>query len=227
MTSAPHRPVRGVVFDLDGVLVDSEHLWEESWQDHCRRHGHTWTSEDTAAVQGMSAPEWAGYIAERTGLPATAVQDDCVGYMVRALESGEIRLLDGARELIVSVAERVPVALASSAARRLIDVLLPTFGVDGYFTATVSSEEVPRGKPAPDVYAEATRRLGVEPRYGVAVEDSSNGIRSAHAAGLTVITIPNPQYPPKPDALALAAQIVASPVEARDRILAQIEEGAA
>jgi HAD superfamily hydrolase (TIGR01509 family) len=216
--------IRGVVFDLDGVLVDSEHLWEESWDDYCRRHGHAWTVGDTAAVQGMSAPEWAGYIGRLTGEPAEKVQDECVGYMVRALDTGEIRMLDGAHDLIVAVAERVPVALASSAARRLIDVLLPAFGVHRYFTATVSSEEVPRGKPSPDVYQEAARRLGVEPRHAVAVEDSSNGIRAAHAAGLTVISIPNPKYPPKPEALALAAQVVRNAGDARARILAMLEE---
>jgi beta-phosphoglucomutase-like phosphatase (HAD superfamily) len=103
--------------------------------------------------------------------------------------------------------------------------VLPHFGIAECFAATVSSEEVPRGKPHPDVYAEAVRRLGIDPGHVVAVEDSGNGIRAAHAAGLTVITIPNPVYPPQPDALGLAAQIVRSPDDARRRILALIEHG--
>jgi HAD superfamily hydrolase (TIGR01509 family) len=216
-----------VVFDMDGVLVESEHLWEESWSDYCRRHGREWTPEDTASVQGMSAPEWAAHIAGLFGEPgrAAAVQRECVDYMVGALHDGRIQLLDGAFELITEVSERVPVALASSAARPLIDAVLPHFEVAERFTATVSSEEVPRGKPSPDVYAEAVRRLGIDPRHGVGVEDSSNGIRAAHAAGLTVIAIPNPVYPPKPDALSLAAQIVRSPGDARERILTLIEHG--
>ncbi|GAA3960159.1 hypothetical protein GCM10023085_48370 [Actinomadura viridis] len=221
------RPVTGVVFDLDGVLVESEHLWEESWADHTRRRGHAWTPADTAAVQGMSAPEWARHIAVLLGDPGSAgeVRDACVGYMIGALERGDIRLLDGAAELVAGVAARVPVALASSAARRLIDAVLPAFGLDRHFTATVSSEEVPRGKPAPDVYAEAARRIGTGPGQGVAVEDSANGIRAAHAAGLAVIAIPNPAYPPAPGALALAAQVATGPGDARERILALIEHG--
>ncbi|GAA2459243.1 hypothetical protein GCM10010191_94290 [Actinomadura vinacea] len=220
-------PVRGVVFDLDGVLVESEHLWEESWDDYTRRHGHAWTAADTAAVQGMSAPEWARHIAGLLGDPGSAdkVRDECVGYMIGALERGDIRLLDGAYELVATVAARVPIGLASSAARRLIDAVLPAFELESHFTATVSSEEVPRGKPAPDVYAEAARRLGVGPGEGVAVEDSGNGIRAAHAAGLTVIAVPNPVYPPAPDALALAAQVVVGGGDALARILALIEHG--
>lgn len=158
------RSVAGVVFDMDGVLVDSEHLWEESWQDYCARHGRTWRPEDTAAVQGMSAPEWAAHIAGLFGDPsrADAVRAECVAFMVDALHQGRIEPLDGALELINDVSERVPVALASSAARQLIDAVLPHFGVADRFSATVSSEEVPRGKPSPDVYAEAVRRLGIE-----------------------------------------------------------------
>ncbi|GLZ13930.1 haloacid dehalogenase [Actinomadura sp. NBRC 104425] len=221
------RSVAGVVFDMDGVLVDSEHLWEESWQHYCARHGRTWRPEDTAAVQGMSAPEWAAHIAGLFGDPsrADAVRAECVAFMVDALHRGRIEPLDGALDLIADVSERVPVALASSAARQLIDAVLPHFGVADRFSATVSSEEVPRGKPSPDVYAEAVRRLGIDPRHGLAVEDSGNGIRAAHAAGLTVIGIPNPVYPPKPDALGLAAQIAASPDDARRRILTLIETG--
>ncbi len=225
MTASSSDAMRGVVFDMDGVLVDSEHLWEESWVDFCRRHGRTWTPEDTAHVQGMSAPEWAGYIARLCGDPnlAATVNDECVGYVIRALERGEVELLDGATAMVTTAAGRVPVAIASSAPRTVIDAVLHANGLTASFTATVSSEEVPRGKPSPDVYSAAAARLGVPPESCVGVEDSGNGIRAARAAGLTVVAIPNPTYPPKPDALALTARVAGSHADARDWIAAALD----
>ncbi len=216
--------VSGVVLDLDGVIVDSEHLWEESWVACCERRGASWSSEDTAACQGMSPPEWARYIAEKLGDPAAAdaIQAECVDHVVAAIHSGHAPLLDGAGDLIVKVSAHVPLALASSAARRVIDAVLHQHRITDRFKATVSSEEVPRGKPSPDVYAEAARRIGVAPGTGIAVEDSSNGIRAAHAAGLSVVAIPNPHYPPKPDALELADHVAADHGDALDYLLARL-----
>lgn len=197
----------GVIFDLDGVLTDTEHLWEENWTAYAARHGHAWSAEDTAQVQGMSAPEWGAYLGRVCGdpEPAATVVDAVVDGMIAALEGGRVELADGARKLVEAMAARVPIALASSAPRRMIDAILGSTGLIAHFAATVSSEEVPRGKPSPDVYQEAARRLGLDPRRCLGIEDSSNGIRAAAAAGLTVVAIPNPVYPPKPDALALAA----------------------
>ncbi|AIJ26618.1 HAD family hydrolase [Amycolatopsis methanolica] len=213
-----------VVFDLDGVLVESEHLWEENWVAYAAAYGVEWTAADTATVQGMSAPEWAAYLAERSGTPETPeqVEKAVVDGMIKSIADGEAPLLDGADAMVRDVAARVPVALASSAARRVIDAVLETHGLTGEFSATVSSAEVPRGKPSPDVYAEAASRLGFRGEECLGVEDSSNGIRAAAAAGLTVIALPNPAYPPKPDALELAAQVAESNHDVRKLLLAYL-----
>jgi HAD superfamily hydrolase (TIGR01509 family) len=210
-----------VVFDLDGVLVDSEHLWEENWVAYADRHGVRWTDEDTSTVQGMSAPEWAAYLAKRSGTTESVaeVERAVVNGMIASIEAGHAPLLPGADEMVRDVAARVPVALASSAARRVIDAVLHTHGLTDEFSATVSSAEVPRGKPSPDVYLEAASRLGRAGEQCLGVEDSSNGIRAAAAAGLTVIALPNPTYPPKPDALALAAEVAEDNHDVRRKLL--------
>jgi HAD superfamily hydrolase (TIGR01509 family) len=204
----------GVIFDLDGVLIESEHLWEENWARHAAEHGYTWQPSDTATVQGMSVPEWSGYLAERTGRgTAQEAAMSVIGGMIDALHGGRVELLPGAREMVIAAAERVPIAVASSAAHQLIEAVLESASLRARFAACVSSEEVPRGKPSPDVYLEAARRIGVDPTSCAAIEDSSNGLRAAAAAGMTVIAIPNPVYPPQPDALALCAKIATSPEE--------------
>jgi HAD superfamily hydrolase (TIGR01509 family) len=209
----------GVVFDMDGVLVESEHLWDENWRACAAAAGYTWTDEDTLTCQGMSVPEWSGYLAGKIGAPdPVRVANDVIDRMIAALHNGEIELLPGSAEMVRAAASRGPIAVASSAPRRLIGAVLEATELMPLFSAWVSSEEVPRGKPSPDVYEEAARRLGVDPRRCAGVEDSSNGIRAAAAAGLTVIGLPNPTYPPKPDAIALCTAIATSPDDAR-RIL--------
>ncbi|MBC7724864.1 MAG: HAD family phosphatase [Burkholderiaceae bacterium] len=224
----PVRSISGVVFDLDGVIIESEHLWEESWRAFCVGHGRGWAHADTLAVQGMSAPEWSAFVARHVGEPDTAAQvtDFCVGYLIDRIRAGDGRMIEGARDLLEGVAARVPVALATSAPRRAIDAVLEHHSLASLFTATVSSEEVARGKPSPDVYLEAISRLGVDPLHGLGIEDSSNGIRSAHAAGLLVVAIPNPTYPPHPDAAALADHIAVDHVDALQFILAQLDAAA-
>lgn len=228
MTVHPPPGPTAVVFDLDGVLIESEHLWEEMWTRYAASHGVTWTADDTAHVQGMSAPEWSAYLAERVrghgseDTPATcerAVVDDMVG----ALALGRMEPYDGAVAMVREVADRVPVALATSAPRRLIDAVLDRNALTSSFGATVSSAEVARGKPSPDVYLEAAGRLDADPDRCVAVEDSSNGIRAAAAAGMTVVAIPNPTYPPKPDAIALAGRVADGVGGARDEIVALLD----
>lgn len=216
--------VVGVILDLDGVVVDSEQLWERSWGFCCAQHSVPWLATDTSAVQGMSSFEWSEYVAAKLGDPELArlIRAECVGYVVGAIDSGQAPLVDGAEKLIREVSERVPVALASSAARAVIDAVLRRHSIDEWFSATVSSEEVRRGKPSPDVYLEAANRIGVAGTAGIAVEDSSNGIRSAHAAGLSVVAIPNPHYPPRPEALALADHVAADHRDALDHVLARL-----
>lgn len=212
---------RAVVFDMDGVLVESEHLWERMWSRFAAARGRTWTAQQTRQVQGMSAPEWSAFVAgfsvaeESAAAAERLVVDDMIG----ALHGGEIELLPGAERMITEVAARAPIALASSAPRRLIDAVLDRHGLTEFFAATVSSAEVPRGKPSPDVYREAARRLAQDPQACLAVEDSSNGLRAAAAAAMTVVAIPSPDYPPAEDALAAAGFVAADLDEVRLHLL--------
>lgn len=217
----------GVVFDLDGVLVESEHLWEENWRAYSAAEGYAWQPSDTARCQGMSVPEWSTYMVQRIGGgEPPGVARAVIAGMIRALEDGRVALLPGSREMVSAAAARVPIAVASSAPRVLIEAVLNATSLMPYFSAIVSSEEVARGKPAPDVYEEAARRAGLDPHACIGVEDSSNGIRAAAAAGMHVISIPNPVYPPQPDAVALCARIAASPDEVRRYLDASLPQTA-
>lgn len=216
-------PLVGVVFDLDGVLVESEHLWEENWVAYAAAHAYDWRPDDTATVQGMSVPEWSGYIAQRIGHGSPpAIAGRVIDGMIAALADGRIALLPGAAPMVAAAAARVPVGVASSAPRRLIEAVLSATGLLPHMGTFVSSEQVSRGKPSPDVYQEAARRLGLDPFRCLAVEDSSNGITSAAAAGMTVVAIPNPVYPPKPEALALCTFVAASPTEVERLLRARL-----
>jgi HAD superfamily hydrolase (TIGR01509 family) len=196
-----------VVFDLDGVLVMSEHLWEESWRAYAARYGYSWTPHDTRSCQGMSVAEWGAYLATRSSGDVEGAVEAVVATVVESYRSGAVTLIDGAVELVAAVAARVPVGLASSAPREIIDTVMETMGIGPYFSATVSSAEVARGKPSPDVYAEAVNRLGIDAARSVAVEDSSNGVRAAAAAGLTVVAVAHDRYPLAPDAVAVSHSV--------------------
>ena len=212
-----------VVFDLDGVIVDSEHLWDEARRELVRERGGTWTDEATRAMMGMSSIEWARYMHEELGIdiPPDAISADVVERLER-LYRKELPLIPGAVEAVTALAERWRLGLASSANRQIIDLVLELADLDSHFEATVSSEEVPRGKPAPDVYLEAGRRLGESPEGCGAVEDSTNGIRSAAAAGMRVVAIPNHRFPPVGEALALASMVLGSLDELRPTVLASL-----
>ena len=198
--------VVAVVFDLDGVLIDSEPVWEQVRRDYVRRHGGTWRDDTQARLMGMSTEEWASYLAGDLGVdqPPEAVASEVLERMGERYGHGP-PLLEGGVEAVERLGSRWPLGLASSSSRGLIDLVLRVAGIERWFKATVSTEEVPRGKPAPDVYNEVARRLGVDPGGCVAVEDSSNGVRSAAAAGMRVIAIPTERYPLDHDAAAAAA----------------------
>ena len=198
-----------VVFDLDGLLVQTEEIWDEVRERFVRERGGRYDAAAQRAMMGMSSPEWSRYIHEHLGV--SDAPDEISAEVVRRMDARyreRLPLLPGAVEAVGRIASRWPLALASSSNRPLIDAVLELGGLARYFAATVSSEQVPRGKPAPDVYVEAARRLGVAPERCAAVEDSHNGIRSAKAAGMRVVAIPNPTYPPDEEALA-AADVVA------------------
>lgn len=213
---------RGVVFDLDGVLVRSEHLWEQGWQAYAERHAGVWTGQDTRACQGMSVSEWARYLADRSSHDPADASGWVIGSIIAAYEAGEVGLVPGAVELVAVAAATGPVALATSAPREVIEVVMDTMGLGSSFAAAVSSAEVRAGKPDPAVYLEAMRRAGIA--GGLAVEDSSNGVRAAAGAGLTVLAVPDAAYPLAPDAAALADSVHASLAEVRARMLALLGE---
>jgi HAD superfamily hydrolase (TIGR01509 family) len=203
--------LRAVIFDLDGVLLDSETAWDEARRELVQSSGGTWRPEATRAMMGMSSVEWSRYLRDELGVPMAP--DEISAAVVARLEARyreHLPLFPGAVEAVGRLAGRWPLGLASSANRPIIDLVLRESGLAERFAATVSSEEVPRGKPAPDVYLEAARRLGVDPGGCAAVEDSSNGLRAAAAAGMRVIAIPNQAFPPDADALALADAVLPS-----------------
>lgn len=203
-----------VVFDLDGVLIASEEVWDTVRERYVRERGGRYDEEIQRAMMGMSAPEWSRYLHEVAGVPDSpaAIDREVVRRMLAAYAEA-LPLLPGAVEAVQGLAAAVPLGLASSSNRALIDEVLALAGIEEQFTATVSSEEVARGKPAPDVYLEAARRLGVAAADCVAVEDSHAGIRSAKAAGMRVVAIPNPSYPPDAEALAAADVTIRSLAE--------------
>jgi HAD superfamily hydrolase (TIGR01509 family) len=206
--------VDAVVFDLDGVLVDSEHIWDEVREELARERGGRWHERAQADMMGMSSPEWSRYMHEVIGLaesPAEIAEE--VVRRMQARYADELPLIDGAVEAVRRLEGSFRLGLASSSNRPLIDLVLEKSGLEQSFATTVSSEEVARGKPAPDVFLEAARRLDVAPERSAAVEDSANGIRAARAAGMRVLAIPNRRYPPPPDALALADVVLPSLAE--------------
>jgi HAD superfamily hydrolase (TIGR01509 family) len=195
--------IEAVIFDLDGVLIDSEHVWDEVREQLARERGRRWHDRAQADMMGMSSPEWSRYMHNVIGLPESPkeINAEVVRRML-ARYSKELPLIDGAAEAVQRLEGSFRLALASSSNRAIIDAVLEQAGLTKLFETTVSSEEVARGKPAPDVFLEAARRLSVAPECCAAIEDSANGIRSAHAAGMRVLAIPNRRYPPP--ALALA-----------------------
>ncbi len=205
-----------MLFDQDGVLIDSEGAWDEARRAVVAETGGHWKDEATRAMMGMSAPEWSRYVRDELGVPLEPeeISDRVVARLLAGYERG-LPLLPGAVEAVRRVAAWRPVGLASSANRSVIDEVLAGSGLAGVFGATVSGEEVARGKPAPDIYLEAARRLGVDPSRSAAIEDSSNGLRAAAAAGMLVVALPNREFPPAPDALELAAVVLESLDELR------------
>jgi len=215
--------IDAVVFDLDGVVVDSEQVWDEVREQYARERGGEYSASATRDMMGMSAPEWSRYMAESLrvpGPPERIVAD----VLERMLEryGDDPPLLPGAVDAVRRVGARWPLAIASSSNPELIDVVLRTTGLASLVGVAVSSQEVAQGKPAPDVYLEAARRLGVEPARAAAVEDSHNGIRSAKAAGMAVVAIPNTHFPPDAAALALADRVLETIDELTVELLASL-----
>ena len=211
--------IEAVVFDLDGLLLDTEQVWDDVREALARERGGQWHERAQRDMMGMSSPEWSRYMHDVVGLdePPDEIADEVVRRMVERYRE-HLPLLPGAKEAVERLAARWPLGLASSSNRPLIDLALELGGLAPLFSATVSSEEVERGKPAPDVYLEVARRLDVDPRGCAAVEDSHNGIRSAKAAGMRCVAIPNAHFPPG-DAVAEADAVVPSLAELTPAVL--------
>ncbi|MEV6376974.1 HAD family hydrolase [Micromonospora musae] len=203
--------VDAVIFDLDGVIVDSEPVWEEVRRAYVATHGGTWQPDSQRRLMGMSTGEWARYLSGELGVTRTAEQvaTEVVDEMTRRYAE-HVPLIDDADEVVRRIAARWPLGLASSSPTRLIAATLAETGLTDSFRTTLSTEETARGKPAPDVYLAVARRLGVDPTRCAAVEDSSNGVRSAAAAGMRVVAVPHGSYPLDPDAAQLAAVTLGS-----------------
>jgi HAD superfamily hydrolase (TIGR01509 family) len=202
---------RAVIFDLDGVLVDSEHIWNDAREHLARERGGRWHEHAQRDMMGMSSLEWSRYMHDVIGLPEPPERISAeVVRRVETIYRDRLPLMEGAAEAVRRLAERFPLALASSSNRPVIDLFMKLSGLDECFAATVSSEEVAHGKPSPDVYLEAAQRLGVAPEACAAVEDSLNGILAAKAARMRVVAIPNRRYPPDAEALAEADLVLES-----------------
>lgn len=199
------------IFDMDGVLTDTESIWDDVRRELAAEAGLAWPDEATAAMMGMSTPEWSAYLVHTVGMAGSPEQvaEEVIDAMANRYRD-HLPVLPGAVDAVRRVAALLPIGLASSSPRRLIDTTLETMGIARLFTATVSTEEVERGKPSPDGYLRVCELIGADPSRSVCVEDSSNGIRAADAAGMTVIAVPQPFHEVRADALARAAAELAT-----------------
>jgi HAD superfamily hydrolase (TIGR01509 family) len=210
-TSQPDRSFEAVIFDLDGVLVDAEIWWDEIRIDFARRHGRTWTEADRAAIMGSNSYGWSVLMRERLDLPQIpreTIEDEIVEAMVERYRAEGAPWIPGAVETVRRIAAELPVGVASSAHPSVIAAALGAIGIDDAFAAVVSSDEVPVGKPAPDVYLLAAERIGVAPAATLVVEDSLNGVLAGRAAGMTVVLIPNGAVPPAAGAREAASFVL-------------------
>jgi HAD superfamily hydrolase (TIGR01509 family) len=201
--------VQAIVFDLDGVLLDSEQLWDAARRALVERQGGRWREDATTAMQGMSSKEWSRYLHEQLGVPLgpEEITQLVVADVLDRYER-ELPLQPGAVDAVRRLGARWPVGLASSSNRVVIERVVVLAGLRDVFRVIVSSEEVVHGKPSPDVYLAAARELGRAPEDCVAVEDSANGIRAAVAARMHVVVVPNRHFPPPHDLVASADLVV-------------------
>jgi HAD superfamily hydrolase (TIGR01509 family) len=213
-----------VIFDLDGLLLESEQVWNAAKRRLTEERGGRWKEAAEHEMLGMSSPEWSRYMRDELAVPLDPESISAeVVRLLAELYRRELPLIDGADRAVRELAARWPLGLASSSNREIIDLVLEQTGWAELFRTTVSSEEVARGKPAPDVYVEAARRLAVAPARCAAIEDSSAGIRSAHAAGAALVAIPNRAYPPEREALELADVVLDSLAELDAGVVAELD----
>ncbi|MGK2877937.1 MAG: HAD family hydrolase [Solirubrobacterales bacterium] len=202
-------PVEAVIFDMDGVIVESESLWGRAREDLVKETGGRWGAGAQEAMMGMASHEWSVYVRDELRVPMSAeeISREVVARL-EALYREDLPLIAGSAAAVHAASEHWPVAIASSSNRELIDLVAELAGIGSALRTTVSSEEAGRGKPAPDVFLMAANQLGTDPAGCVVIEDSANGIRAGVAAGMKVIAAPNRDFPPSPDALELATLVI-------------------
>ncbi|MBE7549986.1 MAG: HAD family phosphatase [Anaerolineales bacterium] len=203
--------IEAVIFDMDGLLVDSEPVWDKARKGMAEAVGKDWNEADHQAVMGVSTQAWADYMINRLELSLSPqeVQDRIIARMIALYQMG-IPYFPGAVEAVQVTAQHYPTALASGSHRALIDVVAADAALRGKFQVILSADEVGAGKPAPDIYLETAKRLGIKPERCVCLEDSGNGILAGHRAGMKVIAVPDPRFPPAPEKLNLADLILPS-----------------
>ena len=207
-----HRRFDAVLFDMDGVLVDSEPWWNDVRIAFATGLGLPWSHEDQAACMGGNSREWAEIMQARLGIDmdAAAIQDAVVEGVVGCYRANPAPIIGDAPAQVRRIAASWPVAIASSSHRDVINAAMEALGLRDVLGAVVSSDEVPLGKPEPFVYDHAAARLGVAPDRCLGVEDSRNGVRAGKAAGMVVVLVPNASVPPGGNARDLADAIVPS-----------------
>jgi HAD superfamily hydrolase (TIGR01509 family) len=212
--------IEAVVFDLDGILVQSEELWDAARRDLAEEHGIEWPDDATDAMMGMSSKEWSKYVHDEVGVPDSP--EEINRKVLEKLERRyrtDLPWIDGAQDAVRRMAAKFPLGLATSSNREIVDIVVEVGGFEDLFEVTLSSEEVERGKPAPDVYLEVMKRMGAEPARTAAIEDSTNGLLAASNAGMRVIAIPNDAHPPAEKGLAVADVVIDSIKELTEGVI--------
>jgi HAD superfamily hydrolase (TIGR01509 family) len=215
-----------VIFDLDGVILDTEQEWNDVRHDFALAHGGHWGEHDQPALMGANSMQWAASMRENNGLDMSdqEIYEGIIGAL-RERYARHLPLIPGAREAIAALAPVYRLGVASSSPRELIEYALELAGLRACFGAVVSSDDVARGKPEPDVYLEACARLRTPPERAAAVEDSSSGIQAAASAGLAVIAVPNAEYPPSAEAIGTASVVLRSIAELDGAVISSLRHG--
>lgn len=204
--AAPRRRIRAIVFDMDGVLIDSEVIWQRVRADYAAALGHVWTHEDQMAMLGCSTPVWSEQMRQRLGLLHLRAQDvaDQVKQRVQAAFESALPTRPGAAEALEALAQHYPLALASGSPRNLVDCAMRLTGFGRYFQSIWTGDDVQHGKPHPEIYLRAVAALGVAPGEALGVEDAPNGLLALRAAGMRAVAAPCPEFPLDAPTLALA-----------------------
>lgn len=213
--------IEAVIFDMDGVLLDSEQIWDKAREQYVKDVGGRWIPTAQRDMMGMSSTEWSQYMHDVLSVPRSAQQinADVIVLIEEIYKRDGFPIIDGAVEAVERLAARWPLGLASSSNRPIIDFVMASTAFGPLFKVTVSSEEVARGKPNPDVYVRAAELLGARPERCAGIEDSHNGILAIRNAGMRAIAIPNPHYPPHPVALRAASVVLATIEQLNEKII--------